>query len=33
VNVSAVPTGTPDVTANGIATKFPFLPIPLAGRR
>jgi hypothetical protein len=33
VNVSAVPSGTPDVTANGISTKFPFLPIPLAGRR
>ena len=23
----------PDVTANGIATKFPFLPTPLPGRR
>ena len=33
VNFSAVPPGTPDVTANGIATKFPFLPTPLAGRR
>jgi hypothetical protein len=33
VNFSAVPPGTPDVTANGIATKFPFLPAPLAGRR
>jgi len=22
-----------DVTANGVATKFPFLPTPLAGRR
>jgi hypothetical protein len=33
VNFSAVPAGTPDVTANGIATKFPFLPTPIAGRR
>jgi Domain of unknown function (DUF4331) len=33
VNFSALPAGTPDVTANGIATKFPFLPTPLAGRR
>ena len=33
VNVSVVPPGTPDVTANGVATKFPFLPVPLGGRR
>ena len=33
VNFSALPAGTPDVTANGIATKFPFLPTPLPGRR
>ena len=33
VNVSALPPGTPDVTANGIATRFPFLPTPLGGRR
>jgi len=33
VNFSALPPGTPDVTANGVATKFPFLPTPLAGRR
>ncbi len=33
VNFSALPAGTPDVTANGISTKFPFLPTPLAGRR
>jgi len=33
VNFSSLPSGTPDVTANGIATKFPFLPVPLGGRR
>jgi hypothetical protein len=33
VNFSAVPTGTPDTTFNGISTRFPFLPIPLPGRR
>jgi len=33
VNFGAVPAGTPDVTANGIATKFPFLPSPIGGRR
>jgi hypothetical protein len=33
VNVSAVPAGTPDVTASGIATRFPFLPSPIGGRR
>src|SRR5262249_37705919 len=30
---SGVIPGTPNVTANGIATKFPFLPTPIAGRR
>jgi hypothetical protein len=33
VNFSAVLQGTPDVTPNGISTTFPFLPIPIAGRR
>ena len=33
VNFTAVPAGTPDVTANGVTTTFPFLPTPLAGRR
>jgi hypothetical protein len=33
VNVSEVLPGTPDVTANGVATEFPFLPAPIAGRR
>jgi hypothetical protein len=33
VNFSEVLPGTPDVTLNGIATTFPFLPTPLAGRR
>jgi hypothetical protein len=33
VNFSEVLPGTPDVTANGIATAFPFLPTPIAGRR
>jgi hypothetical protein len=33
VNFSEVLPGTPDVTANGIATEFPFLPTPIAGRR
>jgi hypothetical protein len=33
VNFSAVLPGTPDVTPNGISTTFPFLPIPIAGRR
>ena len=33
VNFSAAPAGTPDVTTNGIATKFPFLPAPIGGRR
>ena len=33
VNFSALPAGTPDVTPNGIATKFPFLAAPLGGRR
>jgi hypothetical protein len=33
VNFSAAPVGTPDVTANGIATTFPFLPAPIGGRR
>ena len=33
VNVSLLPAGTPDVTARGVATKFPFLPSPLGGRR
>jgi hypothetical protein len=33
VNFSEVLPGTPDVTPNGIATKFPFLPTPIAGRR
>jgi hypothetical protein len=32
VNFSEVQSGTPDVTANGIATAFPFLPNPIAGR-
>jgi hypothetical protein len=30
---SGVPVGTPNVTTNGVSTKFPFLPTPLAGRR
>jgi hypothetical protein len=30
---SGVPAGATSVTANGIATKFPFLPTPIAGRR
>ena len=33
VNFSEVQLGTPDVTPNGIATKFPFLPTPIGGRR
>jgi hypothetical protein len=33
VNFSEVLPSTPDVTSNGIATKFPFLPTPLGGRR
>jgi hypothetical protein len=33
VNFSAVPPATPDVTSNGIATTFPFLPLPIGGRR
>jgi hypothetical protein len=33
VNFSEVLLGTPDVTPNGIATKFPFLPTPIGGRR
>jgi hypothetical protein len=33
VNFSEVLSGTPDVTPNGIATTFPFLPTPIAGRR
>jgi Domain of unknown function (DUF4331) len=33
VNFSEVLVGTPDVTPNGIATKFPFLPTPIGGRR
>jgi hypothetical protein len=33
VNFSEVLDGTPDVTTNGIATKFPFLPTPIGGRR
>jgi hypothetical protein len=33
VNFSEVLMGTPDVTSNGIATTFPFLPTPIAGRR
>jgi hypothetical protein len=33
VNFSEVLAGTPEVTPNGIATKFPFLPTPIAGRR
>jgi Domain of unknown function (DUF4331) len=33
VNFSEVLPGTPDVTPNGISTIFPFLPIPIAGRR
>jgi hypothetical protein len=33
VNLGAVPAGTPDVTATGISTRFPFLPVPLGGRR
>jgi len=33
VNFSAVLQVTPDVTPNGISTTFPFLPIPIAGRR
>jgi hypothetical protein len=32
VNFSEVPSGTPDVTPNGISTAFPFLPTPIAGR-
>jgi hypothetical protein len=32
VNFLELPPGTPDVTANGIATKFPFLPTPYDGR-
>jgi len=32
VNFGAVPAGTPDVAANGVATAFPFLPAPLGGR-
>ena len=32
VNFSEVQSGTPDVTANGIATAFPFLPNPISGR-
>ena len=30
---SGVLVGTPNVTTNGISTKFPFLPTPIAGRR
>ena len=30
---SGVPAGATNVTANGIATTFPFLPTPIAGRR
>jgi uncharacterized protein DUF4331 len=33
VNQTTVPLGTPDVTSNAIATAFPFLPNPLAGRQ
>jgi hypothetical protein len=33
VNFSEVIPGTPDVTVNGIATEFPFLPTPIPGRR
>jgi hypothetical protein len=33
VNFSGVLLGTPDVTPNGIATTFPFLPTPIGGRR
>jgi hypothetical protein len=33
VNFSELLAGTPDVTANGIATRFPFLPTPIGGRR
>jgi uncharacterized protein DUF4331 len=33
VNFSEVLPGTPDVTADGIATTFPFLPTPIGGRR
>jgi hypothetical protein len=33
VNFSEVLLGTPDVTPDGIATKFPFLPTPIGGRR
>jgi hypothetical protein len=32
VNFSEVFSGTPDVTPNGIATTFPFLPTPIGGR-
>jgi hypothetical protein len=33
VNFSEVLPGTPGVTSNGIATRFPFLPTPIGGRR
>jgi Domain of unknown function (DUF4331) len=33
VNFSELLPGTPDVTPNGIATEFPFLPSPIGGRR
>jgi len=33
VNFSELLPGTPDVTADGIATTFPFLPTPIGGRR
>jgi Domain of unknown function (DUF4331) len=33
VNFSEALPGTPDVTPNGISTAFPFLPMPIAGRR
>jgi uncharacterized protein DUF4331 len=33
VNFSEVLPGTPDVTPDGIAVAFPFLPTPIAGRR
>lgn len=32
VNFDRVRAGTPDVTANGVATEFPFLPLPNPGR-
>jgi hypothetical protein len=33
VNFTRLVPGTPGVTGNGIATTFPFLPTPLAGRQ